>query len=96
MLVNLITDAVENSQIRIDLIETEMGIIYNFSNTGFGMPNSVFRQYLSEDADAASPEFKKLRAVISQVQEWGGKLRASSEVGVGIRFTMQLKSGPCH
>ena len=88
----LINDAVEDSVIRIDLIEMDQEIVYSFSNTGFGMPNHVFQKYIFDNAEATSPEFKKLRDAVARVREWGGSIGALSNVGDGIQFTMHLKS----
>ncbi len=87
----LIDDAVDNSNIIIDVHE-EMGeILCAFSNTGFGMPNDRLQEYLLGDADVISDKFKKLRQAFHFVSKWDADLQAWSDMGVGMRFHVKLK-----
>jgi signal transduction histidine kinase len=49
MLKLLIDDAVENTQITLELQQEEKWITYTFKNTGFGVPNERFQQYLFDE-----------------------------------------------
>ncbi len=91
----LIDDAVENTSLQIDLVETEDEFIFTFSNTGFGMPDSIFKEYLSGETAVSSPEFQRLRTGAAELERGGGKLTGSSEMGVGIRFILHLTSRLC-
>ncbi len=91
----LIDDAVENTAIRIDMIETGEEFICNFSNSGFGMPNHVFRDYLFGETDVSSSEFIRVRSGAAEIEKGGGRLDGTSEMGVGFRFTIHLASRFC-
>ncbi|KHD06169.1 hypothetical protein PN36_00495 [Candidatus Thiomargarita nelsonii] len=49
MLKLLIEDAVENTEISIELQEEDKWITYTLKNTGFGLPNERFQKYLFDD-----------------------------------------------
>lgn len=92
----LVNDAVEGSQIIIQLSEAQDSILFHLSNTGFGLPDSVFQQYLFHDSEIVSNEFRNLRMAIRQIQKWGGETKASSEVGEGINFCISFLTGQQH
>ena len=88
----IMNDSVEDGKVTIILEETSEWVICTFSNTGLGMPAELFKKYIYSDTEEiTSGELKKLRAVIKQVNQWGGELEASSDIGVGMRFIMRLK-----
>lgn len=87
----LIHDAVDRSAIRIEVVENEDGIVYTFANTGFGMPNTHFQEYLSGKAGFVGKELQGLREAMGWVKEWGGALEADNHVGRGIRTTLRLR-----
>jgi CHASE2 domain-containing sensor protein len=88
----IMNDSVEDGKITIIMEETSQWVICTFSNTGLGLPAELFQKYIYSDTEEiSSGELKKLRAVIKQVNQWGGELDASSDIGVGMRFIMRLK-----
>jgi hypothetical protein len=88
----LTNDAVENSQITIEVQDDMEEIRCVFSNRGFGMPNARLQNYLFGSADVDSEAFMKLRQTITEVRRWAATLDATSEIGVGLRFCLQLKA----
>jgi signal transduction histidine kinase len=87
----LIRDAVDRTVIQIDVVENETGIVYTFANSGFGMPNTHFQEYLAGNAVFVGKELQGLREAMDWVQEWGGTLEADNHVGRGIRTTLRLR-----
>ncbi|MDH3282190.1 MAG: hypothetical protein OEQ18_13820, partial [Gammaproteobacteria bacterium] len=63
-----------------------------FANQGFGIPNDRFQSYLTGTGDVTALEFQALRHAMRQVEHWEGRFEAASEVGTGMRFTIDLKS----
>ncbi|MBS1112226.1 MAG: conserved uncharacterized rane protein, partial [Nitrospirae bacterium] len=75
----IMNDSVEDGKITIIMEETSQWVICTFSNTGLGMPAELFQKYIYSDTEEiSSGELKKLRAVIKQVNHWGGELDAST------------------
>ncbi len=88
----LLNDAIENSEIDIQ-IETQQGeIIYLMKNSGFGIPNERLQECLYGNEAFSSEEFKDVRESVLKIRSWGGSLNAISEVGEGMRIEMRLKS----
>lgn len=87
----LLRDAADRTAIGVKAVENENGIVYAFSNSGFGMPNDHFQEYLTGNGQRAAEELKGLREAITAVKEWGGALEAESHVGEGIRATLRLR-----
>ena len=83
-------DAIDGSEIQIEVEEREDLVSIRFRNTGFGVPNERFQEYLHGDTTLASEELKTLREGILWVQSWGGDLEAYSEVGAGTEATVRL------
>jgi signal transduction histidine kinase len=88
----LTNDAIDDSQITIEVQDDMEEIRCTFSNTGFGMPNASLQNYLYGSADVDSEAFIKLRQIINEVRRWAATLDATSEMGVGLRFCLQLKA----
>ena len=88
----LIQDAAENTTVFVNYEKHDDLITLTFSNSGFGMPNERFQQYLLGNENVTSQEFRKLRCLLLNVQKWGGALNGYSEVGLGIHFTIKLRS----
>jgi CHASE2 domain-containing sensor protein len=91
LLTFLLQDVVEGGTVTIDVEERNHWVTYAFANTGFGLPNERFQEYLSAEAEPPAVEFKRLHEAMRQVQLWEGTLQAASEVGIGTRFQLQLK-----
>ncbi len=92
----LVGDAATDTKIKIDVINTDDGIIFTFANKGFGIPNAAFQRYLFERDEVGTPEFRRLRRAVVQARQWGADIRASSEVGEGMRFTLHFETGTCN
>lgn len=88
----IMNDSVEDGKVTIIVEETSEWVVCTFSNTGIGMPKELFHKYIYSDSEEiSSGELKKLRSVIKQINQWGGELEASSDIGIGMRFIMRLK-----
>ena len=74
ILMVLLRDTIDRTAIAVEGVENENGIIYAFSNSGFGMPNDHFQEYLSGNGHEAAVELKGLHEAIEWVKEWGGTL----------------------
>ena len=80
----------ESSSVSLTVIEdADVTRIY-FKNAGFGMPNQQLQEYITEGQSAATEEFNQFRRAIHWVEAWGGKLAATSEIGEGIRVSLNL------
>ncbi len=88
----LVEDAMDDTSIKVILEERDGRIRYRFANQGFGIPNDRFQGYLTGSAEVTAMEFQTLRHAMRQIQHWEGQFRAASEVGSGMRFTIDLKS----
>lgn len=88
----LVKDAIDNSQITVEIQDDMDEILCLFSNTGFGMPHARLQHYLFGSTDIDSEAFMKLRQTMTEVPRWAATLEATSEVGVGIRFCLRLKT----
>ena len=91
ILVVLLRDTADRTALGVKGVENENRIVYAFSNSGFGMPNDHFQEYLSGNGHGAAEELKGLREAIAWVKEWGGSLEAESHISEGIRATLQLR-----
>lgn len=87
----LLHDVVDNGKARVEVEEKEKTVSYRFSNTGCGLPNDQFREYLFGAWQKASGELLSLRKVLELVHHWGGEFEAESEVGVGMRLRLELR-----
>ena len=91
LLETLVNDAAENSAIEIDVEEREGCVMYQFRNTGFGVPNDRFQTYLFGTSDTVAQEFRTLHDAIKPVGDWEGRIAASSGVGTGMAFNVELR-----
>ena len=90
----LVNDAVEDSIINITLEEKDQRLVYSFNNKGFGLPDETLQKYISSEIETMeSNEYTRLHSIAGRVRDWGGEFRASGEVGVGLNFTLILRSG---
>ena len=88
----LVHDAMDNSHITIDVQDDADSVLCAFANTGFGMPNARLQDYLCGSADIDSEAFMKFRQSMTEVRRWAATLDATSELGVGLRFSLKLKA----
>lgn len=91
LLETLVNDAAENTAIEIDVEEREDCVMYQFRNTGFGVPNERFQSYLFGTSDTVAQEFRGLHDAIKPVVDWEGRIAASSDVGSGMAFNVELR-----
>jgi CHASE2 domain-containing sensor protein/PAS domain-containing protein len=92
LLETLVNDAAENTTIEIDVEERDERVIYQFRNTGFGIPNERFQAYLFGGKNIVADEFKALHDAINGLDTCDGRVSASSEVGTGMAFNIELQA----
>ena len=91
----LLQDAAENTLIFIKFEKNNRQVKLTFSNSGFGMPNERFQQYLighDGNENMTSSEFRKLRGALRYIKDWEGDFSGRSEVGMGTHFIVKLRS----
>ena len=86
-----VQDAVEAGTVTVVLSEVDFRIVYEISNTGFGMPPTRLENYLYGVDEVATDDFRKLRKAVRLVEQWGGSLHVTTEVGEGFRFRLVLE-----
>jgi signal transduction histidine kinase len=91
IMIILVRDAVDDSAIIIDIEESEKWSNFLFKNTGFGIPNERFQEYVFGDVDLASDELRNLRDAVRWAKLWGGDIEVNSNVGVGMSLNMKLQ-----
>jgi sensor histidine kinase regulating citrate/malate metabolism len=82
---------VENSVLTIEVEDASDTSVFRFSNSGFGIPNDRLQQALTSSENPASEEFRSLRAALAWVNNWGGSLKVTSDVGVGYSVVLRLR-----
>jgi CHASE2 domain-containing sensor protein/signal transduction histidine kinase len=92
LLTALLNDAAENTAIEITVEECDSTVSYRLRNSGFGIPNERFQDYLFGSHGVVAEEFKGLRDAIQYVAEWEGRVAANSEVGSGMAFDIELRA----
>ncbi|MDX2458148.1 MAG: hypothetical protein QNL87_11645, partial [Gammaproteobacteria bacterium] len=88
----LVNDAVESTTIEVDVEERDNRVIYQFRNTGFGIPDEHFQAYLFGGKNIVADEFKELHDAIDGLSACDGRVTASSEVGTGMAFNIELQA----
>jgi len=83
-------DASDGGTIHVTVSESEDVVSFHFRNSGFGMPNDRFQEYLLGDKTLASEELRTLREGMTWAKAWGGEVEAASEVGVGTEVVVRL------
>jgi len=89
ILVLLDKDA-DETDINIEISEEEASVTIRMRDTGFGLPNEKFQRFLFDTAPLHSNDYQVLRKNMINLTQWGGRLEASSEVGVGLDFQLHL------
>jgi hypothetical protein len=87
----LVDDATEDSTIHITVDEQDGWIRYLYHNEGFGMPNDRFQDFLFHDV-SVTEGYTQLRTALHRVQSWGGIVKATSELGVGMNIEIKLRA----
>lgn len=80
----------EAGAIVVEIIEKEKIVTIRLRDEGFGLPNSKFQEFLFGDSPLQSNDYQVLQKAMANLSHWGGKLEASSEVGVGYNFELHL------
>jgi CHASE2 domain-containing sensor protein len=88
----LLTDCAEAGEIWVESEEASGRVRCRFANTGSGMPNKKFLDYLGSAQPDVLPEFTRLRNASRLVHRWGATLRGASDVGLGTRFELTLQT----
>lgn len=88
----LLTDCAEAGEICVESEEASGRVRCRFANTGSGMPNKQFLDYLGSAQPGVLPEFTRLRQASRLVHRWGATLRGASDVGLGTRFELTLQA----
>ena len=91
----LIEDAKEGTSILTDLIETDEQVVLNFVNDGFGIPNSDLQDYIFGTNEIQSKTFQSLRQIAREIKNIGWVLKARSDIGEGMNFSIFLDTGVC-
>ena len=91
LLETLVNDAAEDTAIEIEVEEREGLVSYQFRNSGFGVPNDRFQSYLFGTSDTVAQEFRALHDAIKPLGNWEGRIAASSGVGTGMEFNVELR-----
>lgn len=92
VLTALVNDAAENTCIEVDVEERDNRVLYRLSNTGFGIPNDRLQAYLFGGHNLVADEFRDLREALDLVDAWEGRVSASSDVGAGMAFNIELQA----
>lgn len=87
----LLEDSVETGRITVRLEERDGRLVYDFSNTGFGMDDQRLQAILFGTDPLDSELLIQLRQGAGLVAAWGGTLEAHSELGMGTCFRVNLK-----
>ena len=91
ILVLVIKDTVDEEQVFITVEQGTDTICYNFSNTGFGIPDERFQSFLFDDDDLATQDFKNIRNSFRMIESWGAKITGHSEVGQGTVIALEFE-----
>ncbi|MBC8412866.1 CHASE2 domain-containing protein [bacterium] len=88
----MVNDAVEDSIISIsEELQGEQPVLV-FSNNGFGIPDSVFQQYMRGDKVTGSGLFIRLYRARDRMMQWGIRVSGSSEAGQGTKFRIYMET----
>lgn len=95
----MIDDTYQQGDVWLTVEEKEDGVHFEFHSNGIGLTEDKLQSLLDNDANvdvdvddtALASDIVRLRIAISQVNEWGGMLNISSEMGEGITAKLNLK-----
>lgn len=91
LLTIVMEDAVEASEVEFTITQVDHQVLFDFSNTGFGIPDDRFQEYIFGDGDVDTETFRRLRGSMAAVHKWNGSLTAESGVGEGMHFVLSLR-----
>jgi hypothetical protein len=87
----LMLDACDDSELGVGLEETPNEVVLTFANEGFGVAIDSVREFAEHEDLANIPESHSLREVLEQVNSWGGRMTAASEIGSGTSIKLILR-----
>ncbi|MGB5684322.1 MAG: CHASE2 domain-containing protein [Candidatus Electrothrix sp.] len=87
----LLDDAAPDTILSADFFLHEHAVLCTLSNTGYGMPDATFQQYLFDQEAARSEAFTKIHQTLPELERWGACLCGTSTIGHGIRFELMLR-----
>jgi CHASE2 domain-containing sensor protein len=88
----LLADCAQPGEIHVESEQAAGRVRCRFANTGTGMPNKQFLDYLGGAQRGVPPELARLRNASRLVHRWGATLRGASDVGLGTRFELTLQT----
>ena len=86
----LARDAGRGTKLTVEVREEAEAVVYAFANSGCGVSEERFRDYLFGDGPVTSEELRRLRDGVRWVAGWGGRVEAGSRVGEGTAVTLSL------
>ncbi len=87
----LAEDTQQPRRLTVRVMDTGQMVRIHFENRGYGIPEAHLARYLYEGTAQVSREFQRIRDLARVVEDWGGLLLASSEVGRGYHFILALQ-----
>lgn len=87
----LVSDAMADSELHIEVEPEPDRVRYRFSNAGFGIPPERLQEYLHDEVEVSVDEFRGLRTANRRIRSWGGSLRAETSLGQGMQFEIELR-----
>jgi two-component system, NtrC family, sensor kinase len=91
LLLNAVQACTEGGSVRVEFVSEEKTVTVSVSDTGKGIPPAVlpniFRPFFTTKGDGTGLGLSLARRI---VEDHGGRLEATSELGKGSRFTLSL------
>lgn len=87
----LTADALVDSELAVQVVESGDALHLSFANSGFGIPDEHLQAYIWQPEYGVTEEFKDLRLSVQPVADWGGLFEMHSEVGVGMWAELRLE-----
>ena len=85
-------DARPGCRLEIHVVEEEESTRFTFSDQGYGLPQERLNAMIFGEATTSSEdEVRVLRRAVATIRSWGGSVTATSSLGTGLRFTVQLR-----
>ncbi|MCF7970133.1 MAG: CHASE2 domain-containing protein [Methylococcaceae bacterium] len=86
----LLEESGQKGNIWLEIEAKEAAVYYRLYNDGAGMPQENLEKFFDSES-LSSEEITKLHNAKECVQQWGGLLTISSEVGKGLRVELKLR-----
>ncbi|CAK8717654.1 hypothetical protein KKHLCK_06815 [Candidatus Electrothrix laxa] len=87
----LLDDAVPDTTLSADFSLREHAVLCTLNNTGYGIPDATFQQYLFDQDISRSAAFAKIHQLLPELERWGACLCGTGKIGQGIRFELMLR-----